>query len=294
MSDTEWYVVAEDGAEKGPLSGEQLKALARKGEIVSETRVRRGDLRMPVPARDVAGLIPEDAPPPEPEELAGVAAQDSAPTRHVVDEPSEPVEPVRAKAPRITAALTAACLSVFSLMFVAGGLLVSETPVGIALHEAADAADAAQIAATGTADSTASAIVIGTLIGVTLLTPLLFVIWLYKTYGVVGALGDRRRHGSLAPLWAWFVPILSLVILVRILNDVRASAGAPSGFLVTNWWLGLFAIGAVSAAVGTETPQATAVPSMIMAGYVALVAVMVHDTTKAQAVKIRSHNGRAG
>lgn len=58
MSTTRWYLRTVTGNEVGPYSGTQLRELAARGEIVSETLVRREEMPAPVPARRIATLLP--------------------------------------------------------------------------------------------------------------------------------------------------------------------------------------------------------------------------------------------
>ena len=53
-----WYF-RKDGIEKGPITSQQLRALARKGVITAEDQVRREDLAEWLLATSVKGLVPE-------------------------------------------------------------------------------------------------------------------------------------------------------------------------------------------------------------------------------------------
>lgn len=275
MADAAWYVVGDDGDEQGPLTGEQLKALARKGEIVAETRVRRDDLRIGVPARDVAGLLPEDEPAPVPGDAEAEAREaQPAPATQAAARRATPNARVanleRARAPRIAAALVVALCTAFALACAAAGLVTSGTPAGAELTAALASAPAALTSPDPRHVAALSS-----------LAALLFVVWFTRAYGGVARIGGHRRHGDLAPVWVWFVPVVNLWWPLRILADIRAAFGAPGGFLVACWW-GL-AIGSWIAMAGEPLdPRPTSESLILVGGHLALTALLVAETTGAQ------------
>lgn len=53
---TEWFIVTKDG-KKGPYSSIEMKQLARRGKIASNTQVWKEGLKQPVAARRIQGLF---------------------------------------------------------------------------------------------------------------------------------------------------------------------------------------------------------------------------------------------
>jgi GYF domain 2 len=55
---TNWYIVKSDG-ELGPYTSDQMKSLAASGQLKTDDQVRREDLKSPVAAGKIRGLLPE-------------------------------------------------------------------------------------------------------------------------------------------------------------------------------------------------------------------------------------------
>jgi hypothetical protein len=88
----EWYLKLED-EELGPLTGGELKAMAREGKISPYTPVRRGEGADWVPANRVRGLLPETG---SPERKAGAPIRRAKP----LEEP--PGDVPSAEFPKVT------------------------------------------------------------------------------------------------------------------------------------------------------------------------------------------------
>ena len=93
----EWYCEIA-GREVGPLSPQQLKAMAEKGQILPDDGVRRGAQGEWVPARQINGLIPtSDLPPP----VVGPPVPEVEQPRNGPQPPPAPPPVVRPKAAEV-------------------------------------------------------------------------------------------------------------------------------------------------------------------------------------------------
>lgn len=148
--------------------------------------------------------------------------------------------------------------------------------------------------------------------GVTIATAVLFIVWFYRAYANLGALGaGELRYGTGWAAGAWFVPILNLFRPKQIADDIwRASdpeLGEPGAWrsgpvpvVYGVWWTAWLAwiIGGTAVAVATwvtadsiftirPLPATTVIFDVIAVVTAALAYLVVKQTTERQEVRAR-------
>jgi hypothetical protein len=148
-----WYVVR-DGKEQGPITGQQLKDMATRGQLRPADPIRREDMAATVPARSVKGLFPDAAPQQAILVIAqAMPAHDSDPPLEVIpvaapasrSGPPPAVSPARRRVTEIwqrmspRAKLATSGCAVLLMVFYCGGMFVAVGQRNAAIKNLAEA-----------------------------------------------------------------------------------------------------------------------------------------------------------